>query len=101
MVSKLICTLKLTHDITHYINMNLKRIDDLPLNLQKLFVEMKTEKDAIEASESDYCKTKNVLDESDPLDVLDDDQQDDYDEYDENTFDMNCVSPQLRDIFDD
>lgn len=81
--------------------MNLKRIDDLPLHLQKLYVEMKTEKDAIESSEADYCKTKNVLDESYTLDVLEDDQQDDYDEYDENTFDMSCVSPQLRDIFDD
>ena len=81
--------------------MNLKRIDDLPLHLQKLYVEMKTEKDAIAASELDYCKVKNVLDESDTLNVLEDDQQDDYDEYDENTFDMSCVSPQLRDIFDD
>ena len=41
--------------------MNLKRIDDLPLHLQKLYVEMKTEKDAIDASESDYCKVKRCI----------------------------------------
>ena len=82
-----------------------KQIKDLPHSLQSLFVEIKAEQDAINASKSDYVShpvNKNKLDDYEQLDIVheSENQDDEYDEYDENTYDMNCVSPYRREIFD-
>ena len=82
-----------------------KQIKDLPHSLQSLFVEIKAEQDAIDASKSDYVShpvNKNKLDDYEQLDIVheSENQDDEYDEYDENTYDMNCVSPYMREIFD-
>jgi hypothetical protein len=80
-----------------------KQIKDLPVSLQKLFVEMKAEKDAEEGSSADYVvqPTKDdIQDEYERLDsVLEEEDEVDYDEYDENTYDMSAVSPYMRDAF--
>ena len=77
-----------------------KQIEDLPLSLQKLFVELKAEKDAEEGSATDYViqpTEKDVQEEYEQLDsVLEEEDELDYDEYDENTYDMNAVSPYMR-----
>jgi hypothetical protein len=80
-----------------------KQIKDLPIAFQSLFVELKAEKDAEEASTTDYVvqpTKKDIEDEFEQLDsVLCDEEGEDYDEYDENTYDMNAVSPYMRDAF--
>ena len=45
---------------------------------------------------------KNKLDDYEQLDIVheSENQDDEYDEYDENTYDMNCVSPYMREMFD-
>ena len=83
-----------------------KQIKELPLELQKLFEEFKAEKDAIEASESDYViqpTNEDVLDEYQRLDsVIEEENEDaDYDEYDENTYDMNYISPYMKSAFNE
>tara|TARA_B100001093_G_scaffold374932_1_gene359930 strand:+ start:231 stop:485 length:255 start_codon:yes stop_codon:yes gene_type:complete len=82
-----------------------KQIKDLPLSLQSLFVEIKAEQDAINASKLDYVShpvNKNKLDDYEQLDIIheSENQDDEYDEYDENTYDMNCVSPSMREMFE-
>lgn len=82
-----------------------KQIKDLPFAFQSLFVEIKAEHDAIKASKLDYVSypvNKNELDEHEQLDIVheSENQDDEYDEYDENTHDMNCVSPYMREMFD-
>ena len=80
-----------------------KQIKDLPLAFQSLFAELKAEKDAEEGSATDYViqpTKKDVQEEYEQLDtVLEDENEADYDEYDENTYDMNAVSPYMRDAF--
>jgi len=80
-----------------------KQIKDLPLEYQQLFAELKTEKDVVEASSTDYVvhpTKKDVHEEYEQLDsVLEEDDGDDYDEMDENTYDMGAVSPYMRDAF--
>jgi len=81
-----------------------KGIEDLPLEYQQLFAELKAEKDAVEASASDYVvqPTKEDVDEEhEQLDsVLEEEDESDYDEDDENTYDMKCVSKEMREMFD-
>ena len=64
---------------------------------------MKAEKDIEEGSATDYViqpTKKDVQEEYEQLDtVLEDENEADYDEYDENTYDMNAVSPYMRDAF--
>ena len=80
-----------------------KQIKDLPLAFQSLFAELKAEKDVEEGSATDYViqpTKKDVQEEYEQLDtVLEDENEADYDEYDENTYDMNAVSPYMRDAF--
>jgi hypothetical protein len=80
-----------------------KQIKDLPIAFQSLFSELKAEKDAQEASVTDYViqpTKKDVDEEYEQLDtVLEDENESEYDEYDENTYDMNAVSPYMRDAF--
>jgi len=80
-----------------------KQIKDLPLAFQSLFAELKAEKDAEEGSATDYViqpTKKDVQEEYEQLDtVLEDENEADYDEYDQNTYDMNAVSPYMRDAF--
>ena len=80
-----------------------KQIKDLPIAFQSLFAELKAEKDAEEGSATDYViqpTKKDVQEEYEQLDsVLDEEGEEDYDEYDENTYDMNAVSPYMRDAF--
>lgn len=80
------------------------QIDHLPFAYQKLLAEFKAEKDALEASELDYVKhpVSNDKHEFEQLDsVIDSENADDfYDEQDENTYDMNCVSPYMREMFE-
>lgn len=80
-----------------------KQIKDLPLAFQSLFAELKAEKDIEEGSATDYViqpTKKDVQEEYEQLDtVLEDENEADYDEYDENTYDMNAVSPYMRDAF--
>jgi hypothetical protein len=81
-----------------------KQIKDLPLEYQQLFAELKAEKDAMEASASDYVvqpTKKDVDEEHEQLDsVLEEEDESDYDEDDENTYDMKCVSKEMRSMFD-
>ena len=81
-----------------------KGIEDLPLEYQQLFAELKAEKDALEGSAADYVvePTKEDVDEEhEQLDsVLDEEDESDYDEDDENTYDMNYVSREIRSMFD-
>ena len=80
-----------------------KQIKDLPFAFQSLFAELKAEKDIEEGSATDYViqpTKKDVQEEYEQLDtVLEDENEADYDEYDENTYDMNAVSPYMRDAF--
>ena len=83
-----------------------RQIEDLPLEYQMLFAELKAEKDAVEAASLDYV-TQPTIDEDcdeehEQLDSVleEEDAQDDYDEYDENTYDMKCVSKEMRSMFD-
>lgn len=80
-----------------------KQIKDLPIAFQSLFAELKAEKDIEEGSATDYViqpTKKDVQEEYEQLDtVLEDENEADYDEYDENTYDMNAVSPYMRDAF--
>ena len=80
-----------------------KQIIDLPIAFQSLFAELKAEKDVEEGSATDYViqpTRKDVQEEYEQLDtVLEDENEADYDEYDENTYDMNAVSPYMRDAF--
>ena len=80
-----------------------KQIKDLPIAFQSLFAELKAEKDAEEGSATDYViqpTKKDVQEEYEQLDsVLEEEGEEDYDEYDENTYDMNAVSPYMRDAF--
>ena len=81
--------------------MHIKNIEDLPIELQRLYTEIKSENDAIQASKLDYVETKkNILDNTETLDNLEQDDDQDFDEYDENTFDMNVISPCMREVFD-
>ncbi len=80
-------------------------VDNLPISLQKLFYEVKAEQDAIEASKNDYVEIAKEKFEPDKFEELDDvinaeNADDDFDEYDENTFDMNCLSSAMREVFD-
>jgi hypothetical protein len=83
-----------------------KQIKDLPPEYQQLFVELKTEKDVVEASASDYVSettSKDVDEEYEQLDSIleaDDGDDDEYDENDENTYDMKHVSTEMRSMFD-
>jgi hypothetical protein len=83
-----------------------KQIEDLPFEYQKLFAELKAEKDAVEASASDYViepTNEDVIDEYEQLDSVieeEDGDDDDYDESDENTYDMKRVSNEMRSMFD-
>ena len=83
-----------------------KQIEDLPIEYQKLFAELKAEKDAVEASASDYViepTNEDVIDEYEQLDSVieeEDGDDDDYDESDENTYDMKRVSNEMRSMFD-
>ena len=80
-----------------------KRIEDLPIAYQKLFAELKAEKDVEEGSATDYVTQptkKDVQEEYEQLDsVLEEEDEVDYDEYDENTYDMGAVSPYMREAF--
>jgi hypothetical protein len=80
-----------------------KQIKDLPIAFQSLFAELKAEKDIEEGSATDYViqpTKKDVQEEYEQLDtVLEDEDEMDYDEHDENTYDMNAVSPYMRDAF--
>mgnify|MGYP005687405647 CR=1 FL=1 len=80
-----------------------KQIKDLPIAFQSLFAELKAEKDIEEGSSTDYViqpTKKDVQEEYEQLDtVLEEENEADYDEYDENTYDMNAVSPYMRDAF--
>jgi hypothetical protein len=80
-----------------------KQIEDLPLSLQKLFAELKAEKDAEEGSATDYViqpTKKDVQEEYEQLDsVVEEEGECEYDEYDENTYDMGAVSPYMREAF--
>lgn len=80
-----------------------KRIEDLPIAYQKLFAELKAEKDVEEGSATDYViqpTKKDVQEEYEQLDsVLEEEDEVDYDEYDENTYDMGAVSPYMREAF--
>ena len=45
-------------------------------------------------------KAKDIEEEFEQLDsVLNEEDAEDYDEYDENTYDMNAVSPYMREAF--
>ena len=83
-----------------------KQIEDLPIEYQKLFAELKAEKDAVEASASDYViepTNEDVIDEYEQLDSVieeEDGGDDGYDEDDENTYDMKRVSKEMRSMFD-
>jgi len=83
-----------------------KQIEDLPIEYQKLFAELKAEKDAVEASAPDYViepTNEDVIDEYEQLDSVieeEDGDDDDYDEDDENTYDMKRVSNEMRSMFD-
>tara|TARA_B100002019_G_scaffold166350_1_gene143798 strand:- start:1025 stop:1315 length:291 start_codon:yes stop_codon:yes gene_type:complete len=83
----------------------IKQIKDLPLSFQQLYAELKAEKDAEEGSATDYViqpTKKDVEEEFEQLEsVIEDEDQSDYDEYDENTYDMNAVSPYMREAFDE
>ena len=80
-----------------------KQIEDLPIAFQSLFAELKAEKDAEEGSATDYViqpTKKDVQEEYEHLDsVIEDEDESDYDEYDENTYDMNAVSPYMKEAF--
>lgn len=80
-----------------------KQIEDLPIAYQSLFAELKAEKDIEEGSATDYViqpTKKDVQEEYEQLEtVLEDENEADYDEYDENTYDMNAVSPYMRNAF--
>ncbi len=82
-----------------------KQIKDLPIAFQSLFAELKAEKDAVEASATDYVvqpTKKDIEEEFEQLDsVLCQEDAEDYDEYDENTYDMTAISPYMREAFDD
>ena len=83
-----------------------KQIEDLPLEYQQLFAELKAEKDAVEASASDYVSeptNEDVDEEYEQLDSVleeEDGDDDEYDEDDENTYDMKRVSKEMRSMFD-
>lgn len=81
-----------------------KGIEDLPLEYQQLFAELKAEKDAVEAAAADYVvePTKEDVDEEhEQLEsVTEEEDEDDYDEDDENTYDMKCISKEMRSMFD-
>lgn len=83
-----------------------RQIEDLPFQYQQLFAELKAEKDAVEASASDYViasTNEDVIDEYEQLDsVIEEEDGDDdgYDEDDENTYDMKRVSNEMRSMFD-
>ena len=83
----------------------IKQIKDLPLSFQQLYAELKAEKDAEDGSATDYViqpTKKDVEEEFEQLEsVIEDEDQSEYDEYDENTYDMNAVSPYMREAFDD
>ena len=70
-----------------------------------MYAELKAEKDAEEGSATDYViqpTKKDVEEEFEQLEsVIEDEDQSDYDEYDENTYDMNAVSPYMREAFDE
>jgi hypothetical protein len=80
-----------------------KRIEDLPIAYQKLFAELKAEKDVEEGSATDYVvqpTKKDSQEEYEQLDsVLEEEEGVDYDESDENTYDMSAVSPYMREAF--
>ena len=80
-----------------------KQIKDLPIAFQSLFAELKAEKDAEEGSAADYViqpTKKDVQDEYERLDsVIEEEGENEYDEYDENTYDMDAVSPYMREAF--
>tara|TARA_A100001037_G_scaffold244817_1_gene225845 strand:+ start:40117 stop:40413 length:297 start_codon:yes stop_codon:yes gene_type:complete len=80
-----------------------RQIKDLPIAYQKLFAELKAEKDVEEGSATDYViqpTKKDVQEEYEQLDsVLEEEDEVDYDEYDENTYDMGAVSPYMREAF--
>ena len=82
-----------------------KRIEDLPIAYQKLFAELKAEKDVEEGIAADYViepTREDVEEEFEQLEsvIEEEDEQDEYDEYDENTYDMKCVSKEMREMFD-
>ena len=61
--------------------MHLKNIEDLPIELQRLYTEIKSETDAIQASKLDYVETKkNILDNTETLDYLEQDDDQDFGE---------------------
>jgi hypothetical protein len=80
-----------------------KRIEDLPIAYQRLFAELKAEKDVEEGSATDYViqpTKKDVHEEYEQLDsVLEEEDGVEYDESDENTYDMGAVSPYMREAF--
>ena len=83
-----------------------RQIEDLPLQYQQLFAELKAEKDVEEGSATDYVvqpPKKDIHEECEHLDSVleDEDEQDEYDEYDENTYDMKSISPYMREAFGD
>lgn len=79
-----------------------RQIKDLPLQYQQLFEELKAEKDVEDAVDFVTEPTSDdISDEYERLDsvIEEEDEQDEYDEYDENTYDMNSVSPYMREAF--
>lgn len=80
-----------------------KQIEDLPVAFQSLFAELKAEKDIEEGSMTDYVVQPTKADEQEEYEqldsVLEDENESDYDEYDENTFDMNAISPYMKNAF--
>lgn len=81
-----------------------KRIEDLPIAYQKLFAELKAEKDVEEGLTADYVvepTEEDVFDEYERLEsVMEEEDEDDFDEDDENTCDMRYVSKEMRSMFD-
>ena len=80
-----------------------RAIKDLPKSFQSLFHELKAEQDALEASSADYVThptKQDIQDEFERLDsVIEEEDEQDFDEYDENTYDMDAVSPIMRNAF--
>lgn len=81
-----------------------KRIEDLPKKYQELYSEFSLEKDIDEGLRSEiiiyptnFDKGDSIFDSLESLETSEDESE--YDDNDENTFDLGCVSPNLKRVF--
>ena len=81
-----------------------KRIEDLPKKYQELYSEFSLEKDIDEGLRSEiiiyptnFDIDDSIFDSLESVETSEDESE--YDDNDENTFDLRCVSPNLKRVF--